>query len=129
MKQQNYSEREVGPKTVWVIEFVSQVDGLAAFKHPPNINFISTSTSRLPKCKCNHQLGVSVDENSELEEVNVTEDLYDSIRKGCEQLPEHQEKSREQSSFINEQIENLGSIIEKFNDILSEFKRDKEEEK
>lgn len=126
MKKSNYSEYEAGAKTFWIIEFLSSEKNLPCSSGLPDIQFIPTVTEESDFNPKKQQLGVCVEELENEDQSEQIGDLCDSMEGACEKSVDHHKALRNHSEMINEHVENLGKIIEKFHDILREFKNKEE---
>lgn len=125
MSKTNYSDREAGAKTFWVIEFVSQKDNSTMTSHPPSIHFIPTSNENSYRSR----IGVSVDELEEDSQVQQEmKDLSDSIKGSCDKSLDNQKSLQDYSKDITQQIKVLGEIVDKFNNIINEFNKKEDDE-
>ncbi len=126
MEKLNYSGREAGAKTFWVIEFLSRDSNYFSSKKLPNIHFIPTAAENYDYSPYQQKLGVCVEELEGDEQSEEIEELCDTMEGTCEKSVAINRELKDHSKMMNEQIENLGKIVENFHDILREFKNKEE---
>lgn len=129
MRSPMYSKDVAGSKTFWVIEFLPEDESAL------NIRFVPITLPKNNDFFVQEEIGV-VEEEEEEEEVveedegpfeESLEDLYSSVRESCEQSADGYKQLKLQSEAMREQIQHLEEIIRNFDDLLNQFKNDRDD--